>query len=92
MLCAMPVLRYARMPYLQGRPVGERVQRSQGSRSVVALVLWRPNGPALSRWNRTRYFSTHHTGAAVPFGWSAELDEAAGAARSAFFRSFAHGP
>ncbi len=33
-----------------------------------------PNGPALSRANRTRYCSTQGTGAADRVGWSAELE------------------
>lgn len=33
----------------------------------------RSNGPALSRANRTRYSSTHGTGAALRVGWSVEL-------------------
>src|SRR5688572_554967 len=36
----------------------------------IVMVPPAPNGLALSRSNRTRYFSTHHAGAAVRVGWS----------------------
>jgi hypothetical protein len=38
--------------------------------SRLNVIVEAPNGPALSRRNRTRYCSTHHAGAAVPVGWS----------------------
>jgi hypothetical protein len=70
------------LPFLlacaSGRPVTAPITVESSQEVIVRcprlVFVLTPNGPALSRWNRTRYFSTHHTGAAVPVGWSAELE------------------